>query len=131
MITTTHPLQIMWNYQTASPDRYNLLKEFARENRHNMTDAERVLWNELKSSALGVKFLRQHIIGDYIVDFVCRDNGLVIEVDGAYHAERQQQQADEEREDFLVRHGFHIVRFTNEEVFNELDWVLEEIEKRL
>lgn len=121
----------MWNYQTASPDRYDILKAYARENRHNMTDAERILWNELKEDALGVQFLRQHIIGDYIVDFVCRENGLVIEVDGAYHAEKEQQEADEVREHFLEGHGFHIIRFSNEEIINDLDRVLEEIERKL
>ena len=81
----------MWNHRTASPDRYELLKEYARENRKNMTLAESFLWQNLRANALDHKFLRQHVIGDYIVDFVCRDDGLVIELDGAYHAEREQQ----------------------------------------
>ena len=55
-----------------------------------MTLAESFLWQNLRANALDHKFLRQHVIGDYIVDFVCRDDGLVIEVDGAYHAEREQ-----------------------------------------
>ena len=69
----------MWNHRTASPDRYLLLKEWARENRKNMTLAESFLWQNLRANVLGHKFLRQHIIGDYIVDFVCRDDGLIIE----------------------------------------------------
>ena len=63
-----------------------LLKAFAAENRKNATLAEQVLWKHLDRKQLGVKFLRQHIIGDYIVDFVSREQGLVIEVDGGYHA---------------------------------------------
>lgn len=81
----------MWDHRTASPDRYALLKEFARVNRKNMTLAESVMWQLLRANVMGHKFLRQHIIGDYIVDFVCRDDGLIVEVDGAYHAELEQQ----------------------------------------
>jgi len=70
-------------YKTASPDRYGLLKAFARENRQNMTLAESVLWDALRAGSIdGHDFLRQYIIGDYIVDFLCRDNGLITEVDG-------------------------------------------------
>ena len=76
-------------WKTASPDRYELLKAFAKENRQFMTEAERALWMRLRGNALGHKFLRQHIIGDYIVDFLCRDAQVVIEVDGGYHKERQ------------------------------------------
>ena len=76
-------------WKTANPDRYELLKTFAMENRQFMTEAERALWMRLRGNALGHKFLRQHIIGDYIVDFLCRDAQVVIEVDGGYHKERQ------------------------------------------
>ena len=79
------------DYRTASPDRYEILKAFAQENRNNPTLAEQVLWKYLDRKQLGVKFLGQHIIGDYIVDFVSREQGLIIEVDGAYHAELEQQ----------------------------------------
>jgi len=75
-------------WKTASPDRYELLKAFAKENRQFMTEAERTLWMRLRGNALGHKFLRQHIIGDYIVDFLCRDAQVIIEVDGGYHKER-------------------------------------------
>ena len=74
-------------YRDASPDRYGLLKAYARENRKNATLAESVLWEQLRGNIQGVKFLRQHVIGDYIVDFVSRSGGLIIEVDGGYHAE--------------------------------------------
>ena len=73
------------NFQTASPDRYDLLKVFARKNRNNQTTAEICLWQQLRCETLGVKFKRQHIIYDYIVDFICLEKNLVIEVDGAYH----------------------------------------------
>ena len=72
------------DFQTASPDRYELLKAFARENRNNQTDAEKCLWQQLRSGELGVKFKRQHIIDDFIADLVCLEKMLIIEVDGAY-----------------------------------------------
>ena len=90
--------------------------------------AEDVLWDCLRRNSLGVKFLRQHIIGDYIVDFVSRDGGLIIEVDGGYHAELKQQQEDELREETLERMGYHIVRFSNEEVLYQINDVIEKIE---
>ena len=121
----------MWNHRTASSDRYELLKEYARENRKNMTLAESFLWQNLRANALDHKFLRQHVIGDYIVDFVCRDDGLVIEVDGAYHAEREQQMDDEIRTHDLEKMGFRVIRFTNEEVLYDIEAVLEEIENQL
>ena len=100
---------------------------FARENRKKQTLAETVLWDNIKDEALGVKFLRQHIIGDYIVDFLSRSEGLIIEVDGAYHAERQQKENDAVRTDFLQRMGYHVMRFTNEQVLYDIDNVIQQI----
>ena len=119
------------DYRTASPDRYEILKAFARENRNNPTLAEQVLWKYLDRKHLGIKFLRQHIIGDYIVDFVSREQGLIIEVDGAYHAELEQEERDELREHELEQMGFHILRFTNEEVLYGIDGVIQQIEDYL
>lgn len=114
-------------YKTAYPDRYGLLKEYARENRINQTLAETFLWDNIKDEALGVKFLRQHIIGDYIVDFLARSEGLIIEVDGAYHAERQQKENDALRTDILQRMGYSVMRFTNEQVLYDIDSVIQQI----
>lgn len=116
----------MWKYRTAASDRYELLKEFARENRKNQTDAERWLWNYLRES-LETKILRQHIIGDYIVDFLLPYYQLVIEVDGGYHAERTQQEDDMLRSEILNGLGFYVVRFTNEQVLMDTDYVVERI----
>ena len=117
----------MHDYKTASPDRYRLLKEFARENRMNPTLAEQVLWEYLRAGQIGFRVLRQHIVGDYIVDFLLPDINLVIEVDGAYHAERQQEENDECRERELNRMNYNVVRFTNEEVLYGIDNVIEKI----
>ncbi len=115
------------SYKSASPNSYGLLREYARENRKHATQAEDVLWDCLRSNRLGVPFLRQHIIGDYIVDFASRHDGLVIEVDGGYHSEPRQQEDDKQREEDLERMGYHVIRFTNEEVLYDTEKVTDEI----
>ena len=121
----------MKDYKTASPDRYRLLKGFALENRKNQTLAEQVLWNHIRAEQLDVKVLRQHIIGDYIVDFLIPDVCLIIEVDGQYHAKSRQMKEDEQREETLNRMGYRVIRFTNEEVLYDTDNVLETIIKEI
>ena len=117
------------SFKSASPDKYGLLKAYARENRKNATLAESVLWEHLRNGALGEIFLRQHVIGDYIVDFVSRHGGLVIEVDGGYHSEPRQKEDDQLREEDLERMGYHVIRFANEEVLYDTDHVIEQIEQ--
>ena len=116
---------------TADPLLYNLLKDFAKKNRNNPTEAERVLWMFLKGSNLGKPFKRQHVIGQYIVDFVCLPAKLIIELDGGYHQLPQQQINDEERQIWLESQGFTVLRFTNEEVFGDIDNVLQTIEEKI
>lgn len=115
------------NYQTASPDRYDFLKAFARENRNNPTPAEICLWQRLRCGALGVKFKRQHIICDYIADFVCLERNLIVEVDGAYHFIGDQIVHDAYRTEELESIGFKILRFTNEEVIDNTESVIRKI----
>lgn len=117
----------MWVYRTSSPDRYELLKAFSRENRKNATLAERMLWEHLKNDDLGSRVLRQYIIGDYIVDFLLPYYNLVIEVDGGYHAERLQAEDDEVRSEALNSMGLYVIRFTNEQVLFETNDVLHRI----
>ena len=116
------------DFHCAAPDRYKMLKEFAKENLHNMTLAESVLWQQLRLMDVGTRFNRQFIIGDYIVDFVSQRGGLVIEVDGGYHAELEQKERDGYREKALEGMGFHVMRFSNEEVLYDTDSVLKQIE---
>ena len=78
--------------------------------------AEQVLWKYIREQALGVKFLRQHIIGDYIADFAAPECMLIIEVDGAYHSEPEQMYDDAIRTSSLEKSGFKVIRFSNEEV---------------
>lgn len=118
-------------FKNAYPDTYALLKDYARKNRANPTMAERVLWEEIKRNRMGPRFLRQYIIGDYIVDFLCPDYGLIIEVDGAYHSEPRQEALDAMRTTWLESQGYCVIRFTNEEVLYDIETVLEEIENQL
>ncbi len=105
-----------YSYMTADTGNYGLLKSFASENRKNPTEAESVLWQIARSNALGVRFKRQHIIGTYIVDMVCLEKKLVIEIDGLYHQRPEQILSDEDRTEFLKRLGFRVIRFTNDEI---------------
>ena len=115
----------------AAPDRYELLKEFARKNRQKPTLAESILWEQLRNKRLGKKFFRQYIIADYIVDFVAIECLLVIEVDGAYHSEFEQIQYDEGRTQRLQNLGFNVIRFSNENVINNIDSVVNIIKNYL
>ena len=119
------------DFQTASSDRYALLKEYARENRNNQTDAEKCLWAQLRGGELGMKFKRQHIIYDFIADFVCLEKKLIVEVDGAYHFTNEQMGHDAYRTDVLEQFGFRVIRFTNDEVINETERVIQTIKKNL
>ena len=118
-------------FKTTCPDRYGVLKEFAKENRGNPTMAEVVMWKQLKGKNLGVKFLRQHAILDFIVDFVCLEKKLVIEVDGEYHFTEDQKREDEMRCKRLQEMGYHVLRFKNEEVLYKTDCVINIIQKKL
>lgn len=112
---------------TADPRLYGVLKEFAEENRKNPTEAESVLWNTLKAKGVGLKFRRQHIIEDFIVDFFCNEKKLTIELDGGYHRVPEQMKKDEERTARLQELGYTELRFTNEQVLCEIDNIIKEI----
>lgn len=111
-----------WN--TADPALYEELKEKAESMRKNSTEAESAMWEMLRGKNLDAKFRRQHIIGDYIVDFVCLDSQLVVEIDGDYHNDPEQKELDRQRTNFLQSKGFSVLRFTNEEVIGNTDETL-------
>ena len=93
--------------------------------RREPTDSERILWQELRAKKLGVKFRRQHLIDQFIVDFYCVELGLVVEVDGGIH--RKQRSADLEREQILKALGCSVIRFSNESVEKDLTEVVRKI----
>ncbi|QSB01070.1 endonuclease domain-containing protein [Methylomonas sp. EFPC1] len=102
------------------------MKDLARSLRKNQTDAERVIWQQLRNrQLLGCKFRRQQVIGPFIVDFVCLEPKLVIEVDGGQHAE--QQEYDQNRSHYLQRLGYRVLRFWNHEVLQNRLAVMEVI----
>lgn len=106
---------------------YNLKSQMPKRKwlRNQATLAEQRLWMCLKGKQLnGWKFRRQYGIGFYIVDFYCPALRLVIEVDGGYHLAPEQQRKDQERQDFIASLGIHVLRFTNEQVLEELPQVL-------
>jgi very-short-patch-repair endonuclease len=111
------------------PEQWKVLKDAARENRREPTTAERVLWQRLRGSQLGVRFRRQHAIGSYIVDFYAPAAKLVIDVDGEIH--QTQVDADRVRDGYLRAAGLRVSRFSNEEVLYQTDQVVSKIRAEL
>lgn len=98
----------------------------AKQLRKTFTDAERSLWQKLRNRELaGWKFRRQHSIGPFIVDFVCIEKKLILEVDGGQHAENTD--SDAKREEFLKENGYKVLRFWNNTVLQESESVLNAI----
>ena len=103
----------------------------AKDLRRNLTGAEKLLWNYLKTGINGLKFRRQHPIGLYIADFYCHPVRLIVEVDGKIHDKEEVSVSDEQRETDLRSWGNRIVRFKNEEVFNDVQIVLLTIKEKV
>ena len=102
----------------------------ARELRNNLTDAERTLWRHLRLRQIdGHKFRRQRPVGTYIVDFVCLEKRVIIEVDGGQHSE--QKAYDDKRSAWLRSEGFMVLRFWDHEVLTQIDNVKQAIWKAL
>ena len=118
-----------WN--TANPLYYDLLKRYAYKNRYNQTEAEQNLWYHLSGNHLGLHFRRQHIIGCYIADFICVKRNLIIEIDGGYHSQEEQEIKDYLRTEDLEKMGFEVMRFSNDEIFRNLPEVLDKIFNRI
>ncbi|MBM3550290.1 MAG: endonuclease domain-containing protein [Alphaproteobacteria bacterium] len=108
--------------------------DFARKLRRNMTVAEEILWRSLRGSGLdGLKFRRQVPIGKYVVDFLCIEHRLVVELDGLPHDKDDQKQHDAVRDAWLRGQGYRVLRFDNETVIGggniPLDRIREALEK--
>ena len=117
-----------YGYMTGGKHSH-LLIERAQEMRAKPTPAEAALWYELKGKKLNAKFRQQHLIGDFIVDFVCLDKKLIVEVDGEIH--KQQVEADTLRTEQLENDGYKVIRFSNAKVLTNIEEVLAEISKIL
>jgi 5-methyltetrahydrofolate--homocysteine methyltransferase len=119
-------------WATANPYNYGLLKQFALEMRNKPTEAEKMLWNVLSNKGIdGFKFRRQHIIGNYIADFICLKSNLIIEVDGSIHQLPENQVSDAERTKWLLSEGYRVIRFTNNEVLFNIENVIQKISANL
>ena len=103
-----------------------MTRQFVRTLRKRMTDAERRLWYYLRDRRLGGwKFRRQYPVGPYIVDFICPEKNVVIEVDGGQHAENEEM--DLQRSAYLNKMGYRVFRFWNNQVLQETEAILEAI----
>lgn len=117
-----------YGYMTGGNNSHLLIKH-AQDMRDNPTPAEAALWLELRGKKLDAKFRQQHLIDDFIADFVCLDKKLIIEVDGEIH--KKQVEADAIRTERLEYEGYKVIRFTNAKVLTNIDEVLSEISKEL
>ncbi|MEO6613384.1 MAG: nicotinamide-nucleotide amidohydrolase family protein [Chitinophagaceae bacterium] len=121
-----------YTYATADPVVYGLLKDFVKDHRSNPTEAEKVLWEIVRGRKMsGFKFRRQHIISNYIADFVCLHEKLIIEVDGLYHQLPENTISDEARTMELNQLGFEVIRFTNSQVLKDTDTIVSLIVDRV
>jgi very-short-patch-repair endonuclease len=100
----------------------------ARGLRRDQTEAERQLWRRLRNRLLcGFKFVRQEPIGPYFADFVCREENFIVEVDGATHSTDDERLSDRKREQFLRDRGYRVARFHNDDVYSNIQGVLDTI----
>ncbi|MDH4403226.1 MAG: class I tRNA ligase family protein [Flavobacterium sp.] len=119
-------------FMTANPEIAKQLVSNARENRKNPTEAEDTLWQEVRNYNLGYKIRRRHYVGNFIADFICLEKRLIIEVDGEYHNRSEQIELDEERTlELEQKYLFKVIRFTNNEVINDISTVLSKIKDEL
>ena len=101
---------------------------FAKSMRHTAIDAESLMWQLLRAKRfMNLKFLLQHVIAPYIVDFYCHELGLVLELDGSQHNTEDGRAYDAERTKFLEALGLKVVRYRNYEVLEQTDVVLEDL----
>ena len=102
----------------------NEQKQRARNLRNNMTEQERKLWSVIRNRQFfGYRFLRQYCIGNYIVDFVCREKQIILEVDGGQHNQQYDIDYDNNRTAYLNLKGYSVIRFWNNEIDNNIEGV--------
>jgi very-short-patch-repair endonuclease len=108
------------------------LKVYSRELRKNMTEAEKLLWSRIRKKQLkNCQFYRQKIIGNYIVDFHCPKSNLIIELDGGQHYSDEGMKKDKCRDDYMKNLGLRVLRFSDKDVFGNLNGILEKIWEKL
>lgn len=106
----------------------NNQKQIARNLRKNQTLQEQIMWKLLRNRQLSnYKFRRQYVIGKYIVDFVCREKKLIIEIDGGQHNEQKNIEYDKERTEFFEHEGYRVIRFWNNDINKNLEGIYKKI----
>lgn len=116
------PKQSVTRFQRVSPEKLAMAKAMRR----NMTLAERCFWNAVRANKIdGMHFHRQQVIDGFIADFYCGDQRLVVEIDGGIH--ETQKDNDNKRETALKKNGLRIIRFSNQEVINNIGLVLQKL----
>ena len=108
------------------------LKKRRRELRHNMTNAESLLWSQIRNKQIeGQRFLRQYSVEKYVLDFYCPIKKLAIEVDGVTHSTKEEKENDKIRQEAIEQLNIRFLRFTNNEVFNDLEKVVMRIKEKI
>lgn len=119
-----HPVTMFYG---ASP----LIMKRAGELRSRMTETEKILWDVVRENTIqGLKFRRQHPLNNYIADFYCHKIKLVVEIDGSVHFTETAKEYDEYRTNVMNSLGIEVLRFTNEEICNDLSNVINAIESK-
>ena len=117
-------------FKRSPSDIHNLprLAGFRRSLRKSLTPAEATFWNMVKNSRLeGRKFRRQHSVGNYILDFYCPSEKIAIELDGEGHFSGRAMQTDRSRRLYIESQGIRVIRFENNRIFEDADWVVDVI----
>ena len=105
--------------------------QYAEVLRKKMTEAEKIVWERLCKNQPGVRIRRQHPIYKYIADYYCHELKLVIEIDGGIHLSKENRQYDISRDITLNEFRIQIIRFTNDQVINDIDQIIEEIKRKI
>ena len=113
-------------------DTPKYIVDISRELRKNQTPSEKILWNKIRGNGLsGYKFRRQYAIGRYIADFYCCEKRLAIEIDGEIHNLKEKREYDQIRQEEIEARAITVLRFSNEEIYKQLDEVLMKITESL
>jgi ATP-dependent Lhr-like helicase len=123
---TTYP-----GYHTTDAISWHANIANSKQMQSTPTEAENVLWQFLRNKKLEFKFRRQHLVENYIPDFVCIEKKLIIEIDGEYHNTEEQQELDRDRSLYLHEKGYQVIRFTNNEVLFDIENVVQRIKAGL
>ena len=108
----------------------NNLQVRVRKLRKNLTEQERKFWNIVRNKQFyGLRFLRQYVIKPYIVDFICREKKIIVEIDGGQHNEHIEVEYDKKRTNYLNTLGYKVIRFWNNEIDSNIEGVYKKLQK--